>query len=247
MVGGGGGAPRHRCDFASADVTQPLSHPANAPLARALGGGGGGRRPGDAQGGGGGDGGPPAPPPPTLFIASYVVAENARALRATRFAFFRALVARAPRGSLFVFAETTHRLWPELLATAFEVADGGGDGEEEEQDGGGDAAPARAVDAEEEQDGGANAEPARGVGGEEEQDGGGDAAPARRGVGALVFLARQRGGTRPPPPRRRKRGTTPREPTTPAWPRCRGLRLLSSASTSRSLASRASAATSCAS
>ena len=56
-----------------------------------------------------------------LFVASYVVAENKNALRARDWVFFRDAFARAKPGALFLFTETTHRLWPELAAVATEV------------------------------------------------------------------------------------------------------------------------------
>jgi len=57
---------------------------------------------------------------PHIFVASYVVAENAAGLRKSNFRFFRDLMRTAAPGSLFVFTETTHRLWPELARVAFE-------------------------------------------------------------------------------------------------------------------------------
>ena len=57
-----------------------------------------------------------------VFIASYVVAENAVSLRASDYVFF-ALFAREAR-ALFLFAETTHRLWPEILQCALDALEG---------------------------------------------------------------------------------------------------------------------------
>ena len=60
-----------------------------------------------------------------IIICQYCIAENAVALRESAFIFFRELFARANEGTIFVFTETTHRLWPDLvdqLATGFEVA-----------------------------------------------------------------------------------------------------------------------------
>ena len=84
---------RHAVSFATADITVSLDDGANAAF-RA-----------DAD----------------LFVASYVVAENKNALRARDWVFFRDAFARAKPGALFLFTETTHRLWPELAAVATEV------------------------------------------------------------------------------------------------------------------------------
>ena len=59
-----------------------------------------------------------------VFIASYVVAENAVSLRASDYVFFRDLFKAARPGALFLFAETTHRLWPEILQCALDELDG---------------------------------------------------------------------------------------------------------------------------
>ena len=56
-----------------------------------------------------------------LWVASYCVAENAIALRSGEFAFFRDVFAQSKPGALFLFVETTHRLWPELVQIAFET------------------------------------------------------------------------------------------------------------------------------
>lgn len=60
-----------------------------------------------------------------IFVCQYCVAENAIGLRESAFVFFRDLFDRASDGTLFVFTETTHRLWPDVvdqLASGFEVA-----------------------------------------------------------------------------------------------------------------------------
>jgi len=80
----------HGCGFDSCDITAPLDSPSNESLAAAI----------DSI---------------QIFSCSYVVAENAIKLRQTRFEFFKQLFSEAPDGSLFLFTETTHRLWPEIL------------------------------------------------------------------------------------------------------------------------------------
>lgn len=47
-----------------------------------------------------------------LFICQYCVAENAHALQASKFGFFRHLFCAARPGAVFVITETTPRLWP---------------------------------------------------------------------------------------------------------------------------------------
>jgi hypothetical protein len=59
-----------------------------------------------------------------VFIASYVVAENAVSLRGSDYVFFRDLFRAARPGALFLFAETTHRLWPEILECALDELEG---------------------------------------------------------------------------------------------------------------------------
>jgi hypothetical protein len=72
----------------------------------------------------------------------YVVAENAVLLRAGGYAFFRAAARRAAAGSVFVFAETTHRLWPAIARAAIGACDGD-DAARDGGDGDGDGAAAR--------------------------------------------------------------------------------------------------------
>jgi hypothetical protein len=59
-----------------------------------------------------------------VCVVSYVVAENAVALRAAEYVFFRDLFRAAKKGALFLFAETTHRLWPEILQCALDELEG---------------------------------------------------------------------------------------------------------------------------
>jgi hypothetical protein len=56
---------------------------------------------------------------PVIVVCSYVIAENAKALRAGRFKFFTDLAAAVPLDSVLLFTETTHRLWPDLLRASF--------------------------------------------------------------------------------------------------------------------------------
>ena len=50
-----------------------------------------------------------------IWICQYCVAENAVKLRENDFIFFRDIFAQANDSSLFIFTETTHRLWPEFV------------------------------------------------------------------------------------------------------------------------------------
>ena len=87
---------RHACSFDGADVTLPLRHFSNAAaLARA--------------------------PTADCLVFSYVLAENKLALRDSDWVFLRDLLAAAKPGAVFLLAETTHRLWPEILRVASEA------------------------------------------------------------------------------------------------------------------------------
>jgi hypothetical protein len=89
-----GSTAMHSADFATADITLPMAHADNEDLASVL----------------------RAPPVGGLiFVASYVVAENAVRLREGKFIFFRDLARLAPPGSLFLMTETSHHMWPEVL------------------------------------------------------------------------------------------------------------------------------------
>ncbi|EOD08024.1 hypothetical protein EMIHUDRAFT_218088 [Emiliania huxleyi CCMP1516] len=92
--------PRHSAAFGRCDITLPLAAPANELVEEALAGG------------------------TRLFVASYVVAENAVALRDSDFVFFEELFARAPAGTLMLVLETTHRQFPAIARAAWR---GGGD------------------------------------------------------------------------------------------------------------------------
>eukprot|EP00566_Odontella_aurita_P012555 CAMPEP_0113590334 /NCGR_PEP_ID=MMETSP0015_2-20120614/36619_1 /TAXON_ID=2838 /ORGANISM="Odontella" /LENGTH=478 /DNA_ID=CAMNT_0000496519 /DNA_START=386 /DNA_END=1822 /DNA_ORIENTATION=- /assembly_acc=CAM_ASM_000160 len=89
----GGG---HTCSFAGCDITLPLVHAANVACRENV-------RATD------------------MWICSYCVAENAVRLRENNFVFFRQLFDAAQDGALFVFTETTHRLWPELIEAAVKM------------------------------------------------------------------------------------------------------------------------------
>ena len=91
------GGPRHSITFCTADITLPVAHHDNAAVAGALA---------------------VAASAPTVFVASYVVAENAVLLRARAFIFFRDLARLAPPGSLFLMTDYTHHMWPEVLMAA---------------------------------------------------------------------------------------------------------------------------------
>jgi hypothetical protein len=94
---GGGGIGRHKMSmFGMADITVPLAHPSNeVALQRCLS--------------------------CDIWMANYVVAENAVALRQHGFVFFRDLFKAARPGAVFLFTEVTHRLWPDLVNVAFEA------------------------------------------------------------------------------------------------------------------------------
>jgi len=81
----------HSCRWGGkCDITKPLSDPSNAAcLAQAA--------------------------LADLFVCQYCVAENANVLRETGFCFFVDLFQRASVGSLFVFTETTPRVWPDFV------------------------------------------------------------------------------------------------------------------------------------
>ena len=87
----------HSAHFETADITQPLAGACNGVVADAL-------RDRVAA--------------PTLFIFSYVIAENVVLLREHGFVFLRDLARMAPPGALFLMTETTHHLWPEVLQAA---------------------------------------------------------------------------------------------------------------------------------
>jgi pentatricopeptide repeat protein len=87
----------HRVAFHTGDITVPLDSEANAAI-----------RADTAD----------------VIVASYVVAENAVSLRASEYVFFRDLFKAAQPGALFLFAETTHRLWPEILQCALDALEG---------------------------------------------------------------------------------------------------------------------------
>lgn len=91
---------QHTCQFGACDITVPLSDPANAQLSRD-----------DHK----------VLRETDLWICAYCVAENASKLRQGDFVFFRELFENAKVGSLFLFTETTHRLWPELANVALNI------------------------------------------------------------------------------------------------------------------------------
>jgi len=60
---------------------------------------------------------------PLIVICSYVIAENAIALREGNYHFFVDLANEVPVGSVLLFTETTHRIWPDLLRASFRGVD----------------------------------------------------------------------------------------------------------------------------
>jgi hypothetical protein len=87
----------HSCVFAGCDITLPLSDPVNARCAQEV-------------------------LETDLWVCSYCVSENAVKLRQGDHEFFRDVFGQAKENSIFVFTETTHRLWPELVDVALETA-----------------------------------------------------------------------------------------------------------------------------
>jgi hypothetical protein len=89
----------HSCVFDGCDITVPLSDPVNARCAQEV-------------------------LDTDLWVCSYCVSENAVKLRqgGPSFVFFRDVFGQAKENSIFVFTETTHRLWPELVDVALETA-----------------------------------------------------------------------------------------------------------------------------
>lgn len=84
----------HRCEFGGAcDITLPLSDPVNRRCREQVSS-------------------------TDLWICCYCVAENANKLRESNYVFFQKLFSDAREGSLFLFTETTHRLWPEIAEIA---------------------------------------------------------------------------------------------------------------------------------
>jgi hypothetical protein len=88
----------HSCEFGGCDITLPLSDPVNEACASLV-------------------------LTTDLWACSYVIAENAVKLREGKYDFFRDVFCQAKQGALFVFTETTHRIWPELVSVAMETAD----------------------------------------------------------------------------------------------------------------------------
>jgi hypothetical protein len=98
---GGSGAHQHSCHFGGrCDIALPLSHASNAVCEKEAN---------DTD----------------IWFCSYCIAENANKLRDGNFIFFQDLFEASKPNALFVFTETTHRLWPDLAAianTGFDVA-----------------------------------------------------------------------------------------------------------------------------
>ena len=119
----GGSPAKHRAQFGRCDITAPLSAPVNAKALRFSADGGGAQGAGEAAAAAAAAAPAAAAAAPLLVVASYVVAENAVALRSGGFAFVEGLLGGSPAGSAFLFAETTHRLWPDVLAAAYRGLD----------------------------------------------------------------------------------------------------------------------------
>ena len=83
----------HSCDFEKCDITLLLSDPINERCRQEV-------------------------KETDIWFCSYCVAENAQKLRDFEYIFFQELFAEAKMGAVFVFTETTHRIWPELASVA---------------------------------------------------------------------------------------------------------------------------------
>lgn len=83
----------HSCDFERCDITCSLSDPVNKHCKLQV-------------------------EETDIWFCSYCVAENAKKLRSGRYIFFRELFASSKENSVFIFTETTHRMWPKLAAAA---------------------------------------------------------------------------------------------------------------------------------
>lgn len=92
------GNNRHTCGFDGCDITLPLTSNRNASVAKSTG---------TSQ--------------YKIFACSYCIAENAVALRNRDYIFFRELFEEADQGAVFLFPDTTHRLWPEMSTIAKEA------------------------------------------------------------------------------------------------------------------------------
>ena len=90
------GPPRYEVDFGLCDITKPLGDCVNAPARAAI-----------------------REQRLDIIILTYVVAENKIALRESDFCFFQNLANEAPKGTAILLLETTHRLWPEILAACY--------------------------------------------------------------------------------------------------------------------------------
>ncbi len=71
------------------DITKPISHENNSAFAPELG-------------------------VNDMFVCQFCIAENANLLRESNFVFFKELFEKSAEGSIFIFTETTPRIWPEL-------------------------------------------------------------------------------------------------------------------------------------
>ena len=87
------GDVRHQMTFGHCDLTKPLESTSNTAVRALL-------------------------PESRLLVCSYVIAENAKRLQATEYAFFAELLEKAAPGALLAITETTHRQFPELIAAA---------------------------------------------------------------------------------------------------------------------------------
>jgi hypothetical protein len=83
--------PGFTCEWGGkCDITQPLTHPNNAATLKVIS-------------------------TTDLWTCQYCVSENLIKLRETNYGFFRELFEAAPVGALFLFTETTTRVWPDFL------------------------------------------------------------------------------------------------------------------------------------
>ena len=86
-----GGSSTFSCSFGGGcDITKTLDNPVNANLTNAI-------------------------RSANIIVCQYCIAENAVRLKDHNYVFFRQLFQQANDGAIFVFTETTHRLWPDLV------------------------------------------------------------------------------------------------------------------------------------
>lgn len=92
------GHSKHSCNFDLCDITHPLNSTINNEISKNI----------DSI---------------DIFTCSYCIVENAMKLSKTDFIFFHDILLNASPGTLFLFTDTTHRLWPSLIDIARNIGD----------------------------------------------------------------------------------------------------------------------------